>query len=446
MTALTVWRIALLSAAAAGLALGSPHVAAAAPQGSNQQLSAADLFDLADQAGATGNAEDALTIYRALARDPDAEVRAEARFRKGMLLADAGRHADAAVEFRALLDEKPNAARVRLELARILAELGDEAAARRELRQARVAGLPADVASTVEQFARALRSQKRFGGSLTLAFAPDSNINRATQARTLDTVIAPLVLSEDARARSGSGLKLGGDGFARLSLGDDVSLLPRVAATANLYRSRAFEDISASALLGLEWRRGRDRLNPSIGQSWRWYGGRAYARTQTVSTDWLHPLGMKSQLAVSASASRARYLRNSIQNGAVYDLNISLEHALSGAAGAGITLSATRQTARDPGYATVGGGVSLLGWQEFRGATLFAAAGIRRTEGDTRLFLFPDRRREWLLTARAGATMRRLAWKGFAPKISLTYERNISTVGIYDYRRVASEFGIVRAF
>ncbi|KAK0350275.1 hypothetical protein LTR94_029687, partial [Friedmanniomyces endolithicus] len=109
--------------------------------------------------------------------------------------------------FRALLDEKPEVLAARLELARMLAAIGREQEARRELRQAQASGVPDEAAAMVDRFARALRSQKRLGGVFEIAVAPDSNINRATEARILDTVIAPLTLSDDARARSGAGLR-----------------------------------------------------------------------------------------------------------------------------------------------------------------------------------------------------------------------------------------------
>lgn len=420
--------------------------AAAQPRVRVEGLDAVDLFDMADEARAASRVDDAVVLYDALSRDPDAEIRAEARFRKGLMLADAGRLADAALSFRALLDEKPDSIPARLELARMLALIGDEAAARRELRQVQAAGLPPDVAATVDQFARALRSPKRIGGSVEFGILPDSNINRATSARTLDTVIAPLTLDDDARAKSGLGAKLGGQAFARIALRPDLAVLPRVAGSADLYGGGAFDDISGSALIGLEWQRTRSRWSPSFGQTWRWYGGEAYARTLTASLDWLRILGPRSQLVVSASAGRANYLRNDLQDGGLFDLNASVERALDARSGAAVTLSANRQTARDPGYATVSGGITLLTWREVAGSTLFASTSIRRTEGDARLFLFPERRREWLLSARAGATVRPLAVAGFAPVVRVSFERNSSTVGIYDYRRIAGEFGVVRAF
>jgi tetratricopeptide (TPR) repeat protein len=432
-----------------GPALALVIAAAAVPapaQTRIDHLSAVDLFGLADRAQAAGQIDDAATFYDALAGDPDAQVRAEARFRKGMMFADAMRWREAAITFRALLDEQPNAPRVRLELARALAAMGDEGRARRQIRQAQAAGLPPEVAITVGRFDRALRSRKRWGGTFEVALAPDSNINRATQARVLDTIIAPLTLSENARARSGLGVRLAGQAYTRISIAKDLALVPRVAELANLYRNHEFNDVSGSALIGLEWLHGRDRLSVSAGPTRRWYGGQRYADTDAVTIDWLHGLGQTSQLIATASVSDVTYARNSLQDGTIYDLGLSFERALSARAGASVTLSGTRQTAHDPGYATAAGGLTLTGWREAGHTTLFVSAGLRRTEADSALFLFGVRRQEWLMSARVGATLRGLAYHGFAPYVRLAYERNISTVTLYDYRRVATEIGITRAF
>ncbi len=411
-----------------------------------EHLSAVDLFRVAEQAQAKGRTQDAETLYDALARDPDPEVRAEARFRHGMLLAGLKRYRAAAVLFRAILDEKPGATRVRLELARVLAAMGDDAGARRQLRQAEAAGLPPDVAVVVDQFANALHSAQRLGGSLQLALAPDSNINRATSARTLDTVIAPLTLSKDARQRSGLGFEGGGQAFARLSLAPNLDLVPRISGQADLYKAGTFDDVSGSALLGLEWRLGADRFSPAVGQTWRWYGGSLYARTQSVTVDWIHPMGARAQLDVQASAGRARYVLNSLQDGGLFAGAVSYERALTPKLGASLTLDAARQTAADPGYSTWSGGGSALAWRDLGRTTVFLSGGVHRLEGDARLFLFPDRRREWLFQAGAGATFRRLTWRGFAPALRISFERNQSTVGLYDYQRIVTTAGISRAF
>jgi outer membrane protein len=430
------------AAIALAAALPAPPQDQPADAPRQRQVSAVELFALAARA----DPADAETMYRALAKDPDGEVRAEARFRLAQLLERLGRHREAASEYRALLDEKPDAARVRLELARLLAQLGDEGAARRELRQAQATGLPPQVAQLVDQFAVALRSRKPLGASLELALVPDSNVNRATDAATLDTVLAPLQLSRDAREQSGIGARIGGQFFARMPLAANLALVPRLSAQGEFYRQGRFDDVSASALVGLEWRLGRDRLRPSIGGTQRWYGGHPYARTATAAIDWQHPLGRRAQLTTGATLAATRYRDNPLQDGLLFNGTLAYERAFTARAGASVTLAGTRQTADDRGYATASGGINLLGWHEFGRTTLYATAGLRRLEADARLLLFPDRRRDWNHSLALGATFRRLQVQGFAPIVRLEWERNRSTVGIYDYTRKAATIGVTRAF
>lgn len=409
-------------------------------------VSPAQLFALADARKAADHAGDAIAIYEALAKDADADIRAEARYRHGLLLADTGRYAEAAVIFRALLDEKPEVLAARLELARMLAAMGREKEARRELRQAQASGVPDEAAAMVDRFARALRSEKRLGGAFEIAVAPDSNINRATEARTLDTVIAPLTLSDDARARSGAGLRTMSQVFGRLPVTEGWSLLPRGAVQGSVYRQSQFNDVSALALLGVERRSQANRFTVSAGQTWRWFGNEPYAQTSAVALDWVRAMDTRSQLITSYSASKAQYDANPLQDGYIHDLSAVYERALDARSGVSISASVTRQDAVDPGYDTWAGGMTLGGWREMRWGTAFASAGLRHTEGDERLFLFPDKRREWLAAGRLGMTFRALTAYGFAPTVRVTLERNNSTVEIYDYRRVAADIGVSRSF
>jgi tetratricopeptide (TPR) repeat protein len=410
-------------------------------------LTAAQLFDIADQARAAGRDPDAEAIYKALAQDPTVTVRSEARFRLGMMYADQKHYTDAALAFRAILDEQPEAARVRLELARVLTAMGDEGGARAQLRQAQASGLPPEVALVVDRFQSALRSNKTFGGNFEAALAPDSNINRATDAKTLDTVIAPLTLSEDARQQSGIGAHLTGQVFAKLRLSPQVALVPRLSGDGTFYKHSEFNDLSGSALMGLEWQPGaKDKLMPSAGVTWRTYGGHPYARTFSTEMRWTHGLGRRAQLDTSFSFGSTSYLKNALQDGELYNLGVTLERALSARSGFGVSLSGTRQTARDRGYATASGGLTLLAWRDMGKTTLFANATVRRLEADAQIFPFTDRRKEWFLRAGLGGTFRQIEIAGFSPVVRVAYERNISTVGIYDYHRVNVDFGITRAF
>jgi hypothetical protein len=297
------------------------------------QISASELFTLAARFGATDKAR-AIAIYQALERDPHVAIRNEARFRHARLLETGRELVEAAVLLRAILDEQPEAQPVRLELAALLARMGDISGARRELRQAQAGALPPQVAQVVKQYAAALRSRKPWGGSLELALAPDSNINRATSQTTLDTVIAPLNLSHDARQQSGLGLKEASQIYARIDTGQAFTLVPRLSSQATLYGESQFNDISASAQMGVEWRHGADRFTPSAGLTWRWYGRQIYGRTQSVSLDWLHPAGPRAQIDTQISINRARYPHSSFQDGMIYTASLSYERAFTTRTGA----------------------------------------------------------------------------------------------------------------
>jgi tetratricopeptide (TPR) repeat protein len=436
----------VLAGAAIGAALMPHCLLAASPDVAVKGLNAVELFEMASKAAAAGRTPETLALYDALATDPDAEVRAEARFRKGQFFASLGRDREAAATYRRLLDEKPRAARVRLELARLLAKMGNEPGALRELRQAQVIGLPPDIAAQITQLSRVVRSPRRAGGSIDVALAPDSNINRATELRTLDTVIAPLDLSADARQTSGTGIKLFGQAFARQRVAEQVDLVFRANALASIFRESRFNDVSASIFAGLEWQLPRDRLTAALTGTRRWYGGEVFADSQAVSLDWLHPIASKSQLSTSLSVGRVRFRSNPLQDGDLFDASVTVERALGARSGVAVGVTATRQTATDASYAYSAVGPTAYAWRDAGHTTFFVATTSRRLIADTRNFLFLDKRREWLVTLRVGATLRQITVAGLSPIMRFGFERNVSSIALYDYHRKFAEVGLTRSF
>lgn len=410
-------------------------------------LTPVELFAFADRAREAGDYAVAEKAYRALAANPDVELRTEARFRLGMMLADdQKRYRDAAVEFRAILDEKPGAARVRLELARMHALLGNLASAEREFRAAEAAGLPPEVDQMVRFYANALSSRKPFGGSFEVAVAPDSNINRATRSDTLGTVIGDFDLNRDARARSGIGLSLRGQAYYRAALGKDVKLLTRLSASGDIYRASDFDDIAVSAQTGPELAAGKDRITLSLGPTWRWYGMEPYSLSLGGGLAWQHPMGKRGQLRLEGAVNKVDNRRNDLQDGETYSLSASLDRAFTSRAGGGLQVYGLRDDARDPGYATITGGVGGYLFREFGKTTAVFSLGYSHLEADERLFLYPRRRIENRYTASLAGTFRSLRVGSFAPFARLRWERNASSIEIYDYGRVAAEMGVTTAF
>jgi outer membrane protein len=434
---LSMW-VAMAAAAA------SPVTTPERPEGA-AVLSPTEMFELADVALGRQDLATAESVYRALSSNPGKEVRNEARFRLAMALVGKRRFADGALLFRQILDEEPGAGRVRLELASALAAIGDEKAARRELRAARAAGLPADVLQMVDRFALALRARKPWGGSFQVAVADDSNINRATRSDSLGTVIGDFTLDEDAKARSGKGLSVQGQAYVRRGLTDGVSLLVSASGSGNFYRARQFNDMALGLSAGPELSIGRLRVNGSVGGARRWFGGSPFTDSASVRLDVSRALG-RFQLSGAGAVNRIWNHRNRLESGWSYSGSGGLEFALSSAMGGGISATLLRQDLEDPGYSATTRQLSLFAYRELGQATITGAFTLGGLKTDRRLLLYRDRRDETLTRATLGTTWRRFQFGGFAPRMSVTWERNRSDIEIYDYRRTVFDVGVTRAF
>ena len=232
--------MATLASVAAGLSilLAVPTLGATA-RPVTIRATAGQMLSLADEMARHGNNGEAENILEVLARDPDRDIRDEARYRRAKLLRARANYRDAALLLRRILDERPDATPVRIELAQLLDRMGDKDGAWREVRAAQAAGLPPAVARLIDRYSDALRAQRPFGASFEIAIAPDSNINRATRSDSLGTVLGDFQIADDAKAKSGTGVSLNAQAFRRVGIGGDASLLFRASGFGNIYRHGA---------------------------------------------------------------------------------------------------------------------------------------------------------------------------------------------------------------
>lgn len=410
-------------------------------------LTSSQLFDFAEDAERRGEYEVAQSAYLALAENSDIEIRSEARFRLAMMLADRQqRYRDAAVLFRQILDEKPEAARVRIELARMQLLLGNLRSAEREFRAAQTGGLPPEVERLVRFYAQSLSESKPFGFNFEFAIAPDSNINRATNSDTLGTIIGDFTLSDDAQANSGIGLSLRGQSFAKTRIDANAELLVRASVSGSFYRASNFDDYSIVLQAGPTYRSGQDRITLAAIVGWRWFGRSPFSFTYGGNAEWIHPVGKRAQLRLNGAVTHREDRFSAQRSVDSFALSAGADRALSKSFGVGFRFQAQRDSARDPGYSTTSGGLNALAFREFGRTTAVLNLGYSRLEADRRLFLFPRRRVDDRYSASLAGTFRALRVGSLAPLVRISYERNNSTVGINDFDRIAAEIGVVAAF
>lgn len=436
--------------AATALASGAEAWASGNQGGSEGEqvlsLSPAAMFRLAEIASSRGDSATASAIYAALESNPDADIRAEARFRHAKQLLDQKRTRDGAVLLRRLLDEKPQATAARLELARALQLLGDPDAALRELRAVQSRGLPPSVARLIDRYSQALRAARPAGGSFEVTLAPDSNINRATRSDTLGTLFGDFTIDEKSKAQSGTGVALSGQTYRRFALGGDDAVLARVSGFGNLYRRSRFNDIALDFAGGPELRLGRNQLNFELGATQRWYGQKPFMRSVRLGATWMRPLGSRMQLRMTGTGSLIDNRINDLQDGKGYSGRVEVERALSPTTGIGANFSLDRQSLKEPAYSTTGWRAGLVGWREVGRMTISAEAEFGKVRADERLSILPDKRSDTYSRLSIATAFRQLQFRGFAPVARFSIERNRSSVAFYDYRRTRTEIGVVRAF
>jgi hypothetical protein len=410
-------------------------------------LSAAQLFEFSDAARDAADYSTAAEGYRALALHPHQQVRSEARFRLALMLADnQQKYGEAAVLLRRILDEQPGGTRVRIELARMHAMLGNSRDAGRELRAVQASGLSADAEQLLRFYASAFQSRKSHGASLQLALAPDSNVNRATRSELLGTVLGELELSEDAQAQSGIGVSARTQLWGRVPLQGGAEMLIQTSAGGHLYRRRAFDDYSVAIELGPLIQSGSDRIKVAALSSWRWYGQKPFSFSVGATGIIQHPISSRAELRLEASAIGTDDRVNDLRDATSYTLGGSVDRAFSDRFGGGISLAVQRQVANDPGYSYVSLGVSKYLFRELGQTTAVLNIAYSHLKADRRLSLYTRTRADHRLNLSLAGTFRALRVRGFAPLLRAGYERNFSTLQIYDYRRLFGEFGVTAAF
>ena len=404
----------------------------------------AQMLRVADEFARRGQRDQAERVLDLLTGDPDPDIRNEARFKLAAMASAGGNHSNAAVLLRRILDEKPNAARVRLELAALLGKMGDEDSALRQLRALRSGDLPPNVARFVDRFSASLQASKPLGFHLELALAPDSNVNRATRSDTLGTVFGDFVI--DQKVRSGVGAAARGLAQARLPIADGLQLVARATGDANIYRDSDFNDITLDFAAGPEYRFGQYRTTVEIGVGQQWYGMKPYQRTLRLAGSIARPIGPVSQLRLDVAGRLTDNKFNDLQDGRGIGARLRYERALSPELLLSASMGADRFKAEDDAYSTRAWNLGLTAYRDLGRTTLSAGVEFGRLRADERLLLLPEAREDRLTRFHFGAVFRHLTVAGFAPMSRLVIERNKSSVEFYDYKRVRTEFGISRAF
>ncbi|WP_426692865.1 porin family protein [Sphingomonas sediminicola] len=371
----------------------------------------------------------------------------ERDFLDGMISYSGKDYRRAEAMFRRILDRDPKLLRVRLELARTLYMEKKDEQADYQFSLAAAEQTSSQVRRNIANFRQAIRARRSWRLNVDFGFAPDSNINSATEKESVNIYGLPFRLDPDARARSGTGRFVGGDASIRLSRFGQVPIYIGAYGRWIRYKDHRFDDAYAGLEAGPEFAVAGGRLRTTATVLKRWYGGHSLVSSLGARADYEKIVGGGWNIGGTLIVRHNDYAQRGDVDG------WSLEARASASRPLGLTTlgfadaTIERGTAADRGQAywrgRIGfGAIKEIGW----GLRPQIRIDLARQINDGPLAPFAKRRQDLLLEGSLSIYKRDWNVEGFAPSVSVTATRNSSALPLYDERRLRGEVRLMKAF
>jgi hypothetical protein len=397
--------------------------------------------------------DEARPLIEALSQAP--EMKLQSRFLAGYTASEQGDFASAANTFKNILADDPNQTRVRLELARAMLAMGQMSSADRQFKLAEQDGdLPPDVAQAIRGARAVIRSRRAWRLDFDVGFAPDSNINNATGADTINVLFGdqtlPLTLNGDARAKSGTGQTAMISAGLRLPVTGKSLLLVDLDGNGTNYGGTAYDDYQGQLAVGPEVHFS-DALSISLQGvgAQRWYGGSLASRQFGARIGSQLTLSSDTRLGLQLdSRHTTAFFGGGDYDGWQTGLYFNAERAVSRTIVASAGLFGRRDALTASSLSSTELGASMgIGGELPAGINFGLTSTVSRAVFDAPQQIFSlDPRREWRSSFRLTLGNRKLRFMGFSPSVSVSYTKNASTLPIYANDRLRWRFALARYF
>ena len=358
---------------------------------------------------------------------------------------------EAIAALRAILIDRPELTRVRLELARALFLTGADRPSRDQFERVLAGGPAPPVVANINRYLAQIRKRRRwtsyFGGSI----AEDSNLGAASDSEFIYIFGLPFRRNEESLATSGTGLVVWGGVEYQHPLSERWRLRAGTDLVRHEFAGTRFDRFFAATHLGPRWLVNADTemsLLATAGQ--RWAAGNAQNHTLGTRLEVKHRLSRRLRVRGGVSwkhrdlessehldgplfgfvGSTTWFPSSTVQVGAAGGYNRERPTSLPWRnatrwARAGVSVAL-------PYGFTLGGGAEQR-WTRYKGRWgLFTPGGVPRKD-QTRVL-------------RATLLNRSLDVFGFSPQIALVREARGSNAQLYDYRRTRTELTFQRQF
>jgi tetratricopeptide (TPR) repeat protein len=347
------------------------------------------------------------------------------------------RPAEAVEHFQAILARHPDLSRVRAELGRAYAAMGDLPKARATFEQILAREPPPAVGDNIRKFMATLESRKPWNARVSLGYLYDSNVNAGPTSNSVLMFGLPFQLDTSARAQSDSGYNFMASAGYLLPLTASLALQADLQLGGTRYqRLSDFDSNSLTLSLGPTFQIGRTVLALPL----------LYERMEVDGDAYSEAVGFAPQLRVNVSPAlslTAAWVGQTKD----YDVNAGVRNGRLWSASAGMRYQfgmteflqasvrqggeRTRQRALDNDSL----GLSLGYFLAFgNGLSLYVAPGVTRSDYAAREFVF-DRPRRDRQSSLVLNLSKEFGPRGLAAALGFNLTRNKSNLAMYDYLR-----------
>ena len=350
----------------------------------------------------------------------------------------------AAERFEAVLALRPGLTAVRLDLARAYYLAGIDDKARYHFSLSQAEELPSSVEATVEEFLRRIDARKRWSVSVSASVLPET---RRAEREVIRIGGVPFRLAEDARTPSGTGALLSAGASFSPRLTDDLRGVLGASAGAEIYRNSQWNDVTVSSDVGLARLFDQGTVSAGVRLVRRWTGGDGYNRGAGPWVRARRRLTDSTHLDASLSARYDEHDTQHERDGWRVAASPRVVRALDGRTSLEVHANLEVVSANRDNHGSRLFGLGAAAARAFAGGlSVSASFSVYIRQHSAPDPLFGRRRTDRNLRLGIRVLHRSLRYRGFAPYVGYSIERNRSNIPVQEYRRHGVRLGVSRTF
>lgn len=359
------------------------------------------------------------------------------------------RPAEAAPLYEAILAREPNLPRVRLELGRAYAALGETQKAMDQFRAVLGSSLPPNVRENVGKFVGSMGRQKNWNARAAVGYISDTNVNAGPAASSILMFGVPFQLSDDARETRATGITALLEGGYFRELGASGLALQADAQynrTSYTYM-HTFDSDVFSASVGPALKKQAFVVSaPLMFENVR-IGHARYNQAFAVAPQVTVPLSERLAASLSSVLQRKHYyVGGGLRNGSVRSISAGAKYFYRKDGFLQLSLRHARENTKVGHLDNRSSGLNL-GWYAALPArsSLYLGPGFSFTRYAQAEAAFEDRRGDAQYNVVVNLS-REFAAAGWSGTLGCTFTRNDSNLGMYDYNRTQVTVQFSKAF